>query len=201
MKGFTPGVPASYVGGMFDADARPKVLGVRTHGDELLSAIAPLGLALAAGTALVVDLDPDGPPYPGDRSLAVLADEGPRRDEMEPMRAGVATIRNGGAETSAALDAVRILSAGWPLVVVRLGDEAVPFPVIPVRPLWPGFLSPTGQRAAVWQSMGTAVEPPGPGPILPPPGRSTVMALLGGRRPLHSRWVGSWRRVWGLPWR
>src|SRR3990172_4895059 len=48
-------------------------LAVWTAFDGLLSAVAPLGLAAAAGTALVVDLDPAGPPYPGRNSLAGLA--------------------------------------------------------------------------------------------------------------------------------
>ena len=52
-------------------------LAVWTAYDGLLSATAPLGLAAAAGTALVVDLDPEGPVYPGPASLADLVVEGP----------------------------------------------------------------------------------------------------------------------------
>lgn len=185
---------------MWSGDAVTRVMGVRTFGDELLAAIAPLGLALAAGTALVVDLDPDGPAYPGDRSIAEIADEGPRRSELDPDRSGVATIRNGGVGTLAAIEVVGTLSASWPAIVVRVGSEPVPFPVIPVRPLWPGFLAPTGQTPSVWQAVPGGVDAPGPGPVLPPPGRSTVAALLAGRRPVRSRWVKAWSRVWELPW-
>jgi len=180
-----------------------RIVGVRTFGDELLAAIAPLGLALAAGTALMVDLDPDGPAYPGDRTVAELAAEGPRRSEMRPDRAGVAYLRNGGADSMAAVDVVTTLGDTWEAVVVRVGTESVPFPfpVIPVRPLWPGFLAPDGDCPAVWQMVPGGAEPPGPGPVLPPPGRSTVSALLTGRRPQRSRWVRAWGQVWELPWR
>lgn len=186
--------------GMMSGDAPSRVVAVRTFGDELLAAIAPLGLALAAGTALVVDLDIDGPPYPGERTVAELVAEGPRRVELAPERVGVAALRNGGIEAVDALGVVGKLSEAWPAVVIRVGAEPVPFPVIPVRPLWPGFLAPTGERAAVWQKVMTESDPPGPGPVLPPPGRATVSALMAGRRPLHSRWIRAWSEVWGLPW-
>lgn len=186
---------------MWSGDTETRVLGVRTFGDELLAAIAPLGLALAAGTALVVDLDRDGPPYPSDRTLAELVEEGPRRSELRPDQQGVAAIRNGGAPMVAAVELVGTLAAGWPAIVVRVGSETGPFPVVPVRPLWPGWMAPTGDRPSVWQSLSGGADPPGPGPVLPPPGRSTVAALLAGRRPVRSRWVKAWEQVWELPWR
>jgi len=186
---------------MWSGDETTRVVGVRTFGDELLAAIAPLGLALAAGSALVVDLDPDGPAYPGERTVAELAEEGPRRTELDPGRSGVATLRNGGAETLAAIEVVGTLAESWPAIVVRVGSEPVPFPVIPVRPLWPGFLAYAGQSPSVWQAVPGGAEAPGPGPVLPPPGRATVTALLSGRRPPRSRWVRAWTEVWELPWR
>lgn len=185
---------------MWSGDETTRVVGVRTFGDELLAAIAPLGLALAAGSALVVDLDPDGPAYPGERTVAELAEEGPRRTELDPGRTGVATMRNGGVGTLAAIEVVGTLAQSWPAIVVRVGSEPVPFPVIPVRPLWPGFLAYTGQSPSVWQAVPGGTEAPGPGPVLPPPGRATVTALLNGRRPPRSRWVRAWTRVWELPW-
>lgn len=186
---------------MWSGDDATRVVGVRTFGDELLAAIAPLGLALAASRALVVDLDPDGPAYPGERSVAEVAHDGPRRAELVPDRSGVATLRNGGIGTLAAIEVVGTLAETWPAIVVRVGGEPVPFPVIPVRPLWPGFLAPLGQSPSVWQAVPGGIEPPGPGPVLPPPGRATVAALLGGRRPVRSRWVRAWAQVWELPWR
>ena len=178
-----------------------RVLGVRTFGDDLLAAISPLGLALAAGSGLVVDLDPDGPRYPSERTVAEIVAEGPTLSELSPSRAGVATIGNGGAEHLAALQIIATLAGAWPAIIMRVGSEPVPYPVIPVRPLWPGFMTPRGERPSVWQSVGSPVEPPGDGPVLPPPGRATVSALLAGRRPVRSRWVMAWRQVWELPWR
>lgn len=177
------------------------VVGVRTFGDELLSAIAPLGLALAAGEALVVDLDRDGPAFGSERTLADMVGEGPTRSELSPDRSGVAAIRNGGADPVDGVEMVRTLARTWPVVVVRVGTVPVPFPVIPVRPLWPGFLAPRGDRPSVWQAVGGGSEPPGPGPVLPPPGRGTVSALISGRRPVRSRWVRAWKQVWELGWR
>ncbi len=185
---------------MRKGEAGATVVGVRTLGDDLLAAIAPLGLALAAGTALVVDLDPDGPPYPGGRTVAELADEGPRREELSPQQSGVAALRNGGTDLLAGLEVIGTLAVAWPVIIARVGGGSVPFPVIPVRPLWPGFLAPTGERPAVWQATSGGGEPPGPGPILPLPGRATVAALLSGRRPVRSRWVRAWKKVWELPW-
>lgn len=181
-------------------DGKHRIVAIRTFGDELLSAVAPLGLALSAGTALVVDLDRDGPPYPAERSVAELIEEGPRRAELFPERTGVAALPNGGAEPLAALELVETLARHWPVVVVRIASGESPFPVIPVRPLWPGFLAPFGRRPAVWQRASTGSEPPGPGPVLPPPGRATVAALLAGKRPFRSRWIRAWSRVWELPW-
>lgn len=177
-----------------------RVVGVRTHGDDMLGAVAPIGLALAARAALVVDLDPDGPRYPSERTLAEMVEEGPRRSEMSPDGPGVAILRNGGVDLLASVEMILRLAGTWPAVVVRVGSQQVPFPVIPVRPLWPGFLAPAGERASVWQTVPGGSDPPGPGPVLPPPGRATLTAVLAGRRPLRSRWVRAWGEVWELPW-
>jgi hypothetical protein len=179
-----------------------RIIGVRVHGDHVLAAIAPLGLALAAEAAVVVDLDPHAPPYPGERTVAELAAHGPSRVEMWPARAGVATVGAGDVALAEGVAVVERLASAWPAVVVRVGMGAVvPFPVVPVRPLWPGFLAPTIDRASVWQLVVGGGAPPGPGPVLPPPGRATVTALLHNRVPWRSRWVRAWRRVWELPWR
>lgn len=186
---------------MSNGDATTRIIGVRTLGDELLAAIAPLGLALSAGTALMADLDLDGPPYPTERSLADLVEEGPTRAELSPERPGVAVLRNGGIESGPALEVLEGLAGSWPVIVVRVGMDHVPIPVVPVRPLWPGCLAPTGELASVWQMVHGGSDAPGPGPVLPPPGRAVVAGLLSGRRPVRSRWVRAWRKVWELPWR
>ena len=60
--------------------SRATVIGLHTESDHVLSVVAPVGLAAAAARpALVIDLDPNGPAYPGTRSLADLVGEGPTR--------------------------------------------------------------------------------------------------------------------------
>jgi hypothetical protein len=47
----------------------------------------PLRLAIAAGSALVVDLDPGGPRYPGRPGSPTSSATGVRRPDLEPFRA------------------------------------------------------------------------------------------------------------------
>jgi hypothetical protein len=180
-------------------------LALWTPEDGLLGALAPLGLALAAGTALVVDLDPLGPHYPGSASLAGLVAEGPRRADLSPARRGVAVLRNGGVSPAAAAEVVAALAAGWDRVVLRLPPRPAPLPggiaVVPVRLLVPGGLFPHDGTPAVYQATRAAQRLPGPGLRLPRPGPGTVAALLEGRRPAAGdRWVRAWRPVWEAPW-
>ena len=180
------------------------VLTVWTALDGLLSAVAPLGLAAAAGTALVVDLDPAGPRYPGEASLADLAVDGPRRAELRPSREGVAVLRNGGVDPDEAREVVEALILGWPHVVVRVGaPDAAPglAPIVPVWPLLPGMLAPQVDDPGVYQRTGFPVSPPGPGPVLPRLGAGLLQGLLNGIVTGHSRWVAAWRPVWRWPWR
>jgi hypothetical protein len=179
---------------------------VWTPEDGLLGALAPLGLAAAAGTALVIDLDPGGPHYPGEVSLADLVGEGPRRDHLSPSRSGVAVLRNGGVTPQAAAEVVAALVAGWDRVVLRLPPRPAPagdgIPVAPVRLLAPGGLFSPGEGRSVFQATPALSRPPGPGVRLPVPSRGTVAALALGRRPRPGdRWVAAWRRVWEVPWR
>lgn len=166
--------------------------------DGVLGAVGPLALAAAAGTALVVDLDPRGPRYPGDASLARLVAEGPRRADLVPDRRGVAVLSNGGVDPEAAEEVLHALVEGWPSVVFRLpadhrgGDGAVA-----VVPLVPGGLFVDFGPPAVYQRSGWRVDPPGPGIVLPRPRRSTLGALLtGGKPPPRDPWIGAWRAVW-----
>ena len=76
-------------------------LAMWTPEDGLLGALAPLGAALAAPPALVIDLDPSGPAYPGERSLADLVADEPTLEDLTP-RSGVAVVRNGGIAPSEA---------------------------------------------------------------------------------------------------
>ena len=189
--------------------SRATVIGLRTESDHVLSVVAPVGLAAAAARpALVIDLDPDGPPYPGTRSLADLVDEGPTRAELLPgipgaHGAGVALLRNGGVGWEQALPMVEALAQRWPALVLRLpvSPEPWPWPVVPVVCLLPGILRPLRGSAAVWQSMTTRRDrAPGPGPVLPALNRSTLSSMLTLRAEPRGRWVHAWSQVWELPW-
>lgn len=180
------------------------VLAVWTPEGGLLGAVAPLGLALSAGTALVIDLDPLGPAYPGDRSLADLVAESPRRQDLDPGD-GVAVLRNGGVDPVRTGRVVEALVESWPSVVLRLPPrpqiEHLDHPRVPVVHLIPGgwFRAPEGP--AVYQATPSWSAMPAPGVRLPVPARGTVHALLTGRRPgPGDRWIRAWRSVWRVPW-
>jgi hypothetical protein len=180
-------------------------LALWTPEDGVLGALAPLGLAASAGTALVIDLDPLGPRYPGGPSLADLVREGPRRSDLSPARRGVVVLRNGGVSTTAASEVVSALVAGWERVVLRLPPRPVPAavggPVVPVHLLIPGALFPHPTGPAVYQSSRAMLPLPGPGLRLPVPAAGTVAGLLKGRLPVvGDRWVRAWRAVWEAPW-
>ncbi|HUO45803.1 MAG TPA: hypothetical protein VM470_03105 [Acidimicrobiia bacterium] len=179
------------------------ILGVKTEFDSVLSVVAPLGLAAAAPErpVLMIDGDPGGPPYPGDRSLAELVEEGPRRRELSPDSSGLAILRNGGVRLAQAGAVVAALGQGWPAVVIRVVDaDLSTWPVIPVIPLLPGLLAPGPGRAAVWQATSLGAGAPGPGPVLPPLTRGLLTGLLNMHFRPAGRWVRAWRRVWELPW-
>lgn len=167
--------------------------------DPVLSLVGPLGLAASAGTALVIDLL-GGLRLASGRTLADIVEEGPRLDELSPGRSGVALIGGGPLPDQDAQAAVEQLATRWPAVVVRVADAGWPGPTVPVRPLYPGWLAPSGEGAAVWQPVGPGSDPPGPGPVLPRLGRATAYRLLSGRLPSRSRWISAWAPVWGLPW-
>ena len=176
------------------------ILAIRTEIDSVLSVVAPLGLAAAAERpALLIDLDPEGPSYPGPRSLADLAEEGPTRAELEP--SGIAVLRNGGITYEDSQLLVARLVSVWPSVTLRLGSGDDPdVPLVPVVPLLPGVLAPLGGRAAVWQRTSAGQVAPGPGPVLPLLSRARLTTLLEARTLPRGRWVAAWKAVWRLPW-
>lgn len=167
----------------------------------MLGALAPLGLGAAAGTALVVDLDPTGPHYPGTGSLADLVADGPRRSDLSPDRSGLAVLRNGGVTADAATEVLAALGEGWPSVVLRLPGVAATDREadVAVYPLVPGGLFPSRTHApAVFQDLGFRI--PSPGPQLPVLSRATAAALLAGSIPARSRWVRAWQPAWEGQW-
>jgi len=170
--------------------------------DGVLGIVAPLALAAAANTALVVDLDRNGPRYPGSGSLAELVKDGPRRADLRPSRRGVAVLRNGDIAAADAAEVIAALIAGWPNVVLRLPSAAteVSVPFVPVVPLLPGGMTKRCHRPAAYQQIGWHEHAPGPELVIPTPSRNTVRAFLEGRMPTASRWVRAWRQVWETSW-
>jgi hypothetical protein len=166
----------------------------------VLSIVAPLALAAAVDTALVIDLDPDGPTYPGTGSLAQLVENGPRLSDLRPTAKGTAVLRNGGIRAEDAGEVVAALLAGWPNVVFRVSVQLEKTPAVPVIPLVPGGHTSRWHRPAVYQQMGWHEEASGPGVTLPTPSRAAVRSLLEGKRPVRSRWLAGWRQVWGMQW-
>jgi hypothetical protein len=176
------------------------VLGTWCPDDAVLGAVAPLALAASAGTALVVDLDPDSREYREAGTLADLVRHGPTGTDLRPRRSGVAVLANGRIDADDAAEVVEALVAGWPRVVLRHPPAARPSRpgLVPVYPLVPG--RPFDPAPAVYQAGPWAVSLPPPAVVLPRARPATVRALLEGRRPGPSRWLRAWRRVWGLAW-
>ena len=177
---------------------RGSVLAVRSI-DPVLSVAGPIGLAASVKTALVVDMA-GGLSLGGHRTLADIAAEGPTLDELSPGRSGVAFIRGGPIPWAEATVILDELARRWPSIVVRAGDRDWDGPTVPVVPLYPGFLEAIDRSAAVWQPVGAATRPPGPGPVLPGLGPGLARKVLLGRLPGRSRWVNAWGQVWDLPW-
>lgn len=180
---------------------RHPVLGLNSD-DPVLSAIAPVGLAAAAGSALIVDLVTDSPRSDGRRTLRELLSDGPSLAELSPGRSGVALIRAGDIALGQALEAIETLSGRWHAIVVRTSMADVPFPIVPVVPLYPGAIqvSLASPSAGVWQPVRGGPEPPGPGPVLPTLRSSLVRSMLSARLPRRSRWIRAWEPVWEMPW-
>ena len=170
--------------------------------DEVLGAVAPLALGAAAGTALIVDLDPDGPQYPGEVSLASLVADGPAKADLSPHRHGVAVMRNGGIDPQEAEGVRHALVDGWPAVVLRLpAVHIADGSAVPVLPLVPGALLRRPSGPAVYQRSAWRVQPPPNAVVLPRPSSGTIGRLLAGRAPYPGdRWIRAWRQVWRNTW-
>lgn len=177
------------------------VLRVWTVHDGLLACVAPLGLAAAVSTALVVDLDPEGPAYPGSASLADLVSRGPRLSDLQPQRVGLAVLRNGGISDGFD-EVVEALAQGWPHLVLREPTGNVPTGdhIVPVVPALPGPLSHPSDRPHVSQRTGLGATHPEAVVSLPRLSRSSVMGLLSGTVRPRSRWVRAWKPVWEMVW-
>lgn len=167
--------------------------------DPVMSLLGPIGLAAAVGTALVVDMGV-GLHLPRSRTLADIASDGPRLEELAPGRPGVAFVSAGGLAPDSARPLVDRIARHWPAVVVRAGPSGWDGPTAPLFPLYPGWLAPDHGGAAVWQRVPGGSNPSGPGPVLPSLRRAATDRMLAGGLPRLDRWVRAWREVWTLPW-
>lgn len=180
-------------------NGRHHLLGVWSP-DPTLSIVAAVGLGVAAGTALVVDSGNTGG-KPGRRTLADLVADGPSLDELSPGRRGVAFIGGGGLEPEVIFDLTTRLAGRWPSTVVTVANLDAPLPTAPFIPLVGGQLAPTfAIKNAVWQPVGTSVDAPGPGPVLPRLPPRLVRHMLDARLPRRSRWVDALEPIWEMPW-
>ena len=164
----------------------------------MLGWIGPIGLALAAGTALIVDVRTRY--LQGTRTLAQLMVDGPTLFDLSPGRSGVATIASGSVSSGELSEAIEVLAGRWPALVIRSDGSLWAGPTVPYRAILPGFLRPSEPVPSVWQPATGVSVPSLPGPVLPRLGRRPVMAMLEGKTPLARRWVDSWRGVWEMPW-
>ena len=169
-----------------------------TPDDALLDVMVPLGLAVCAGTAIVIDTDPEGPVAPGGSTLAKLAADGPTRADLEPRSGAAAFLPNGGIEVTDAADIVAAFAARWPAVVLRCPPRRPrPKGSVLFAPLLP---EPWGRRAngpTVYQR--TPVSPTSdPGTlVLPTPRPGTIRSLIAGRKPpVRDRWLRRLAQVW-----
>lgn len=177
---------------------RHSLLAVRSPLDLVLHHIAPLGLAAARGTALVVDLDPESPAYPGTLTVAGLLADGVRREHLRPATGGVAVLGHGGASVEEAWELVEALAGGWPAVVVRAPRRRVPAPTVEVFPTFPAAWEEHRPGPAMLQTVASLRRRDAT--HLPPLRPAQVRAMLEGRIGRRWRWVAAWRRAWEMPW-
>lgn len=172
-------------------------IAVQTSPPGLLAAVAPLGLAGAHETVLVIDLDPSGVSLPGRRTLRDLVEASPTAADLRPRRRGTACLPNGNIDPDSAKDVVEALVAGWPATVVRVPEESggLGAPGVGVRAVLPGVRPPVA-FLPVFQPTGIAPVPPGLGGLLLPrlTGR-VAKALLAGVA-IRNRWTRAWSEVW-----
>jgi hypothetical protein len=176
------------------------VLATWSPHDSLLDAIVPLGLASAAGTALVVDLDPRGPAWSVSFTLRDLVQRGPTRQELAPTRRGPAVLANGGVEADEAADVVSALADGWPSIVLRCPpDRPRPAGAVAVLPLLPEPFARSEDPPVVYQRSQLSPRSNPQSHVLPPPSRRTIVALLSSRQPPRpDRWIRALGTVWNL---
>jgi len=176
------------------------VLALWSPVDLMLGVVGPLGAATAAGTALLVDLDPNGPHYGGPHSLADLVSRGPTRSQLEPTRSGPAVLRNGGVSPEAAEEVVAALVQRWPNVVLRCAPSTrMETGGVALLPLLPEPYTPSVDGPVVYQRTHLSHTRPKDNHVLPVPRSATIKALLGGAQPRsRDRWIRALSRLWEM---
>ena len=176
------------------------VVALWSPSDLLTSVLTPIGLASTRRPSLVIDLDPGGPVYGGDFTLADLVADGPTRSQLEPAQRAVAVLANGGIDISAASEVIGALIERWPNVVLRCDPSMEPpSRSVPIVPLLPEPFAVKVNRPAVYQSLGLPVRPPVGALVLPRPARSGVEAVMGLRSgALPTKWMASLAKLWSL---
>lgn len=154
--------------------------------DPILHVVAPLSLAAAMGTALVVDCDAgSGWPFPVG-SLGDLAVAGPTADDLHPARAGIAVLGGSASSGHQLNELLAALRESWPAVVIRAQLDEVD--VIRVDPALP------------WRSPGHVTVDVGFGRTsqasIPRPPSRLLRRLLAGQVDPRWRWFRHWRPVW-----
>ncbi len=176
------------------------VIAVWSPFDIVLGIVAPLGLAVHAGTALVVDLDPGNVAFHSEDDLASLVRRGPTEAQLQPKRRGVAVLSNGGVTVSEASEVVSALAQRWPNLVLRCAPEASSARhAIGIVPILPDPFAVAAHGDVVYQRTNFGGEAAPGAVVLPVPRRSTIGALLSGHTPVRrDRWIGSLSAVWAM---
>jgi hypothetical protein len=166
--------------------------------DATLDILAPLGLAAATDTCLVVDLDPEGPRLPGSHTLADLVGRGPTAAQLRPARHGTALLANGGVDASAASSVLTALCVQWPAVVLRCPPRGPrPDGAVAFVPMLPEPFSVAADPPVVHQRTSQSPRSHPGGIVLPVPARATIASLLALRAPVRrDRWLRHLRTVW-----
>ncbi len=168
--------------------------------DIVLGIVAPLGLAVHAGTALVIDLDPESTGFHSEDDLASLVRRGPTEAQLQPRRRGVAVLANGGVTAAEASEVIGALAKRWPNLVLRCAPEASSSRrAVGIVPVLPEPFSIAAGGDVVYQRTAFGGDPHPGAVVLPVPQPSTVRALLSGRTPhRRDRWIRSLEQVWAL---
>lgn len=176
------------------------VVAVWSPVDLVLSLVVPLGCALRAGTALVVDMDPGGPPMPGGGDLASLVERGPTEAELRPQHSGIAVMANGGVAAADAGEVVAALADRWPNLVLRCAPTQMPpETAVSVIPILPAPFTVQIDRPSVYQQTHFGGDPPPGSVVLPAPKPATIRSLLSARKPARrDKWIGSLEHIWDL---